>query len=199
MAPRPDARSASRPTRSGERSLLAVLRGNLRTMLLMLLGAGLGIGLGQDARAQSQCKTGGVDVAAISQAEYDSLAAEAGAAACVTPRPSGVTLCQIPPLTSDVWTVVAEAPDGGGVAQSATQIEVFNGGTCLFEAWTPVESTDSRWIQATTSYAIPDNPPPLSFIAIVQIGPSDVTATVCPFGDGHDGKECKIWSGFGLR
>lgn len=173
----------------------------LRPLFLTSLGAALGIGaFGEDARAQYQCKkTGAVDVVAISQAEYETLAAEASTAACVTPRSSGLTVCQLPPLTSDVWTVVAEAPEGGGDAQYAVELDVYSGPgrtqTCDFTAGTPVENTDSRWIKATTSdYELDDNPPPIDFVAVVQIGP-EITATVCPYGDGAGGHDCSQWNG----
>jgi hypothetical protein len=148
----------------------------------------------EDPRAQSRCKTGAVDVTAISEAEYDAAAAEAGVSACVTVR-SGMTVCQMPPLTTDVWTVVAQAPAGAGDAQSAVELSVYHGLTCLFDAGTPVENTDSRWIQATTSYEIGENPPAINFIATVQIGTTSLLSTVCPFGDGADGRSCQVWTG----
>lgn len=168
----------------------------------LLLGAGLSIGIGQDARAQIQCdKTGAAEVTAISEAEYDSLAAEAGADACVTPRSSGLTLCQMPPLNfgfgSETWTVVAEAPAGGGDAQSTVEFDVYSAQVCKFYAGTAFENTDSRWIKATTSFTIlEDSSSQLDFVAVVQIGPGNqTTATVCPFGDGADGHDCSEWNG----
>ena len=167
--------------------------------IAMIALALLGIGLTGEARAQ--CKTGSVEVTAIGEAEYEELAILAGGAACVTPSASGLTLCQITPPSSrspsDEWIIVAQASEGGSDAQSAVELSVLNGTTCLFTASAPSESTDSRWILAETSYQV-DTPAStqIDFVALVQIGPNvQTTATSCPFGDGHDGSTCHQCSG----
>lgn len=173
------------------RTTRAVRQGAAAARIAMLAAA-LGTGYVGEARALF-CRTGSVEVTAITEAEYHQLAAQAGAAACVTPRASGLTLCQItPPVAADHWTVVAQAPAGGSDAQSAVELKVQSGFKCLFDASTPAESTDSRWIKAQSAFSIPQDPPAiLDFIAVVQIGPgTQTTATVCPFGDGDDGRTC---------
>jgi hypothetical protein len=168
-----------------------------RSLMVAALGAGL-FASGADAQ---QCETGAVELTAISQAEYEQLVDQAGGDACVTPRSSGVTVCQVVPGDSGgPWTVVAQAPEGGGDAVSAAELEVYTGQTCHYVASTPVESTDSRWVKAVTEDYAPepvDEPQPVDFIAVLQIGPGNqTTATVCPFGDGYDGTSCEQWSGW---
>jgi len=169
-------------------------RGCMRAVAVAAVAALLG--LGAAGAAHAQCTTGELELTAISEEEYEQLASEAGDGACVTPEVSGVTVCQIVPVFSETgtWTVVAQAPEGGSDAQSAAEVTVQSGFSCFFHAVTPLESTDSPWVKAIATFLVAAEPPPLDFIAVVQVGGGNqVTATICPLGDGNPGDECYQW------
>jgi hypothetical protein len=185
------------PAVTSAHSLPAAATGLLRKGIVSSAAAMLVFGA-SGVEATYNCLTGAVDVSAISQEQFEQTATEAGENGCVTPEGSGVTVCQLIPMSgSDLWTVVAQAPEGGGVAGSAVELEVMNGRNCLFNANTPLENTEARWIQALSDFATPESPRPLDFIAVVQIGPgSQTTAAVCPLNAPDDPAPCQQWSGW---
>lgn len=158
----------------------------------MLVAAMLGIGFTGEARGQS-CETGDLQMVAIDEADFQGFAEEAGAAACVTQQ-NELTICQITATDQDeIWTVAAQQPEGFSDTQSASELQMLNGQTCLFWGGSPVENTASRWIKIELSVPPDAVPPSANFKAVVQIGPK-LSVSVCPVGAGRDGAQCEIWT-----